>query len=193
MPLLLLPSVFAIIRVFSSESALHSRWPKNWSFSFSNSLSNEYSGLISFRISWLELLTVQGILKSLLQHHSSKASILRCLAIFMVHLSHPCTTTGKTITLTMQTFVGKVMSQLFNTLSKIVIAFLLGASNFMAVITVHSDFGAQENKICHFFHFSPCYLPWSDRTRCHGLSFLNVEFQASFFTLLFHSYQETVY
>ena len=109
-PILLLPSIFPCIRIFLSESALHIRCPKYWSFSFSNSPSNEYSGLISFRISWLDLLTVQGILKSLLQYHNSKASILQCLAIFMVHLSHPCMTTRKTIALTMWTFVGKVMS-----------------------------------------------------------------------------------
>ena len=111
-PLLLLPSVFPSIRVFSKESVLGIRWPKYWSFSFSISPSNEYSGLISFRMDWLDLLAVQGTLKSLLQHHSSKASILWCSAFFIVQLSHPYMTTGKTMALTRQTFVGKVMSLL---------------------------------------------------------------------------------
>ena len=113
-PLLLLPSIFPSIRVFSNESALHIRWPKYWSFSFSISPSKEYSGLISFRMDWLDLLAVQGTLKSLLQHHSSKAPILQCSAFFIVQLSHPYMTTGKTIALTRTTFVGKVMSLLFN-------------------------------------------------------------------------------
>ena len=120
--LFLLPSIFPSIRVFSNESVLCIRWPKYWSLSFSISPLNEYSGLISFRIDWLDLLTVQGTLKSLLQHHSSKASILRCSAFFMVQLSHPYMTTGKTLTI--WTFVDKVMSLLFNTLSRFVIAFL---------------------------------------------------------------------
>ena len=120
---LLLPSIFPSIRVFSNESALHIMWSKYWSFSFSFSLSNEYSGLISFRMDWLDLLAVQGTLNSL-QHHSSKASILRCSAFFIVQLSHPYMTTGKIIALTTQTFVGKVMSLLFNMLSRLVIAFL---------------------------------------------------------------------
>ena len=123
-PLLLLPSIFPSIRAFSNESALHIRWRKYQSFSFNISLSSEYSGLISFRMDWLDLLAVQGTLKSLLQHHSSKASILRCSAFFTVQLSHPYMTTGKTIALTRQTFVGKVMSLLFNMLSRFVIAFL---------------------------------------------------------------------
>ena len=123
-PLLLLPSIFPSIRVFSNESALRSRWPKYWSFSFNISPSNEHPGLISFRVDWLDLLVVQGTLKSLLQYHSSKASILWCSAFFMVQLSHPYTTTGKTIALTRQTFVGKVMSLLFNMLSRLVITFL---------------------------------------------------------------------
>ena len=121
---LLLPSIFPNIRVFSSESALHIWWPKDWSFSFSISPSNEYSGWISFRIDWLDLLAVQVTLKSLLQHHSSKASILWCSAFFMVQLSHLYMSTGKTIALTRRTFVGKVTSLLFNTLSRLVIAFL---------------------------------------------------------------------
>ena len=123
-PLLLLPSTVPSIRVFSKESVLHIRWPKYWSFSFSISPSNEYSGLISFRMGWLDLLAVQGTLKSLLQHHSSKASILRCSAFFMVQLSHPYMTTGKNIALTRGTFVGKVMSLLFNMLSRLIIGFL---------------------------------------------------------------------
>ena len=123
-PLLLLPSIFLSIRVFSSESVLHIRWPKYWSFSFSISPSNNYSGLISFRTDWFELLAVQGTLKSLLQHHSSKVSILRRSASFIVQLSHPFMTTGKTIALTRQTFVGKVMSLLLNMLSRLVITFL---------------------------------------------------------------------
>ena len=117
-PLILQPSVFPSIRVFSNESALCIRWPKYWSFSFNISPSNEYPGLISFRMDWLDLLEVQGTLKSLLQYHSSKASILRCSAFFIVQFSHPYMTTGKTITLTRRTFVDKVMSLLFNTLSR---------------------------------------------------------------------------
>ena len=116
-PLLLLPSIFPSIRVFSNESVLHIRWPKYWSFSFSISPSNDYSGLISFRMDWLDLLSAQGTLKSLLQHHSSKASILQRSAFFIVQLSHPYMTTGKTIALTGWTFVGKVISSLFNMLS----------------------------------------------------------------------------
>ena len=123
-PLLLLPSIFPSIRVFSNESALHIRWPKYWSFSFNISPSNEYSELISIRMDQLDLLAVQGTLKSLLQHHSSKASILWCSAFFIVQLSHPYMTTGKTIALTRWTFVDKVMSLLFNMLSRLVITFL---------------------------------------------------------------------
>ena len=123
-PLLLLPSIFPSVRVFSSELVLLIRWPEYWSFSFSISPSNEYSGLISFRIDWLGVLAVQRTLKSLLQHHSSKASILQHSAFFIVQLSHPYMTTGKTIALTRQTFVGKVMSLLFNMLSRLVKAFL---------------------------------------------------------------------
>ena len=120
-PLLLLPSIPPSIRVFSNESTLRKRWPKYWSFSFSPSPSDENPGLISFRMDWLDLLAVQGTLKSLLQHHSSKASILRCSAFFTVQLSHPYMTTGKTIALTRRTFIGKVMSLLFNMLSRLVI------------------------------------------------------------------------
>ena len=123
-PLLLPPSIFPSIRLFSNESVLCIKWPKYWRFSFNISLSNEYSSLISFRISWLDLLAVQGTLKSVLQHHSSKASNLRCSAFFIVQLSHPHMTTGKTIALTRWTFVGKVMSLVFNMLSRLVITFL---------------------------------------------------------------------
>ena len=123
-PLLLLPPIPPSIRVFSNEPTLRMRWPKCWSFSFSTSPSNEHPGLISFRMDWLDLLAVQGALKSLLQHHSSKASIFRCSAFFTVQLSHPYMTTGKTIALTSRTFVGKVMSLLFTMLSRLVITFL---------------------------------------------------------------------
>ena len=123
-PLLLLPSVFPSIRVFSNESALRIRWPKYWSFSFNISPSNEHPGLVSFRMDWLDLLAVQGTLKSLLQHHSSKASILQQQVFFIVQLSHPYMTTGKNIALTRQTFADKVMSLLFNMLSRLVITFL---------------------------------------------------------------------
>ena len=160
-PLLLLPSIFPSIRVFSNKSVLHIRWPKYCSFHFSISPSNEYSRLISFRMDWLEFLAVLGTLKSLLQHHSSKASILRCSAFFIVQLSHPYMMPGKTIAHTRQTFVGKVMSLLFNMLSRLVITFLPRSKvsfNFMAAVTICSDFGAQENKGCHYFHCFPIYL-----------------------------------
>ena len=124
LPLLIPPSIFPSIRVFSNESVFHIRWPKYWSFSFSISPSNEHPGVISFRMDWLDLLAVQGTLKSLLQHYSSKAPILRCSAFFIVQLSHPYMTTGETIALTRWTLVGKVMSLLFNILSRLVIAFL---------------------------------------------------------------------
>ena len=123
-PLLLLPPIPPSIRVFSNESTLRMRWPKYWSFSFSINPSNEHPGLISFRMDWLDLLAIQGTLKSLPQHHSSKASILQCSAFFTVQLSHPYMTTGKTIALTRQTFVDKVMSLLFNMLSRLVVTFL---------------------------------------------------------------------
>ena len=159
-------------------------------FSFSISPSNEYWGLISFRVNGFELLAVQETLngfellavqetlKSLLQYHGSKASILCHSAFFMVQLSHPYMTTRKTIALTIQTFVGKVMSLLFNPMSRFVLAFLPGSNclNFLAAFTVCSDFGAQESKVCHCFHCLPTDLPWSDGTGCHDLRFLNVEF-----------------
>ena len=172
-PLLLLPSIFPNIRVFSDESALPIRWPKYWSFSLNISPSNEYSGLIYFRMDWLDLLVVQGTLKSLLQHHSSKASILRRSAFFIVRLSHPYMTTGKTIALTRWTFVGIVVS-----LSRLVIAFL-PRSKRLLISWLQSPSAVilePQNKVCHCFHCFPIYLPWSDGTGCHDLSFLNVEF-----------------
>ena len=130
-PLLILPSIFPSIRVFSNESTLHMRWPNYWSFSFNISPSNEHPGLIYFTMDWLDLLADQGTLKSLLQHHTSKASILRCSAFFIVQLSHPYMTTGKTIALTRWTFVGKVMSLLFNMLSRLVVAFLPSSKHLL--------------------------------------------------------------
>ena len=177
-PLLLLPPIPPSIRVFSNESALCIRWPKYWSFSFSIIPSKEHPGLISFKMDWLDLLAVQGTLKSLLQHHSSKASVLWHSAFFIVQLSHPYMTTGKTIALTRLTLVGKVMFCFW-------ICYLGWSQlsfqeqtffHFMAAITICSDFGAQENKVCHCFHCFSIYLPWSDGTRCHDLHFLNVEF-----------------
>ena len=161
-PLLLLPSILPSLRVFSNESVLHIRWPKYWSFSFSISPSNEYSGLISFRIDWLDLLAVQGTLKSLLQHHSSKASILWHSAFFMVQLSHPYKTIGKTIALTIHTFVGKVMSLLFNMLSRFLIVFLQRSERLLfswlqspSAMILES----KKNRVCHCFHWFPIYLP----------------------------------
>ena len=173
---LLLPSFFPSIRVFSRESILHIRWPNYWSFSFSISPSSENSGLISFRMDWMDLLAVQGTLKSLLQYHSS--SVLWHSAFFIVQLSHPYITTGKTIALIRQNFVGKVMFLLFSMLSRLIITFLPRSKqwfNFMAAVTICPAFGTQKNKVYHCFHHFPIYLPWSDGTRCHGLSFLNVE------------------
>ena len=175
-PLLLPPSIFPSIRVFSNGSVLHIRGPEYWSFSFKISVSNEYSGLISFRMDWLKLLAVQGTLKSLLQHHSSKAPILLCSAFFTVQLSHPYMTTRKTIALTRWTFVGKVMSLILNMLSGLVITFL-ARSKCLLISWLQSQsaviFRAQENKV--FYCFS-IHWPLSDGTRCHDLSFLNVEF-----------------
>ena len=145
-PLLLLPSIFPSIRVFSNESVFHIRWPKYWHFSFNISPSNEHPGLISFRMDWLDLLAVQGTLKSLFQHHSSKASILWPSAFFIVQLSHPYMTTGKITALTRQIYVGKVMSLLFNMLSRLVITFLPRSKHLL--------------------------ISW---LRCHDFTFLNVE------------------
>ena len=160
-PLLLLPSIFPTIRVFSNESVLLIRWPNYWTFSLSISPSNKYSGPISFRIDWLDLFEIQGTLRSLLQHHSSKASILQHSPFFIVQLSHPYMTTGKTIALTRWTFVGKVMSLLFNMLSRLVITLLPRSKclNFVAAVTICNDFGAQRNKVYHCFHCLPIYLP----------------------------------
>ena len=160
---LLLPSVFPSIRVFSNELALCIRWAKYWSFSFSIGPSNEYSGLIYFRINWFDLLVVQGTLKTLLQHHSSKASILWLSAFFIVQLSRPYMTTGESIALTIWTFIGKRMSLLVNTgLSGFVLAFLPSVFSFHGC-SHHLQwfFWAQENKICHCFHIFPCYVPRS--------------------------------
>ena len=177
-PLLLPPSIPPSIRVFSNESTLPIRWPKYWSFSFSISFSNEYSGLTSFRVDWFILLVVQGTLKSLLHHHSSKASILQHSAFFMVQLSHPYMTTGKNISFTRWTF-GKVMSLLFNMLSRLVIAFLTRRKSLL-ISWLQSPSAViletKKNKVSHCFHCFPSYLPWSDGTGYHDLSFLNVEF-----------------
>ena len=159
-PFLFLPPVFPSIRVFSNESALRIRWPKYWSFSFNISPSNEHSGLISFRMDWLDLLAVQGTLKSLLQHHSSKASILWRSAFFIVQLSHSYMTTGKTIALTRWTFVGKVMSLLFNMLSRLVITFLPRSKPLLISWLSHHlhSFGSPKNKVSHCFHCFPIYF-----------------------------------
>ena len=172
---LLLPSIFPNIRVFSNGSALCIWWPKYWSFCFNMSPSKEHPGLISFRMDWLDLLPVHRTLKSLLQHHSTKASILWHSAFFTVQLSHPYMTTGKTIALNRQTFVGKVMSLLLNMLSRLVVTFLPRSKRLLiswlqlpsAVILE-----PPKNEVSHCF---PIYLPWSDGTRCHDLRFLNVE------------------
>ena len=176
-PLLLLPSIFPCIRVFDNESVLHIKWPEYRSFSFSISPSNEYSGLISFRIDWFDL-TVQRTLKSLLQHHGLKASILRHSAFFIVQLPHPYMITGKTIALTLQTFVGKAMSLFLNMLSRLVIAFLPRSKHLLiSWLQSPSAVILEPKKIkSHCFHCFCSYLPWSDGTRCHDLSFLNVEF-----------------
>ena len=161
-PLLLLPSIFPGIRVFSNESVLHIRWPKCWSFRLSISLSNEYSGLISFRMDWVDLLAVQGTLKSLLQHYCSKASILQHSDFFIVQLSHLYMTTGETIALTKWTFVGKVMSLLFNMLSRLITTFLPRSKHLLISwlqVTICSDSGAPQNKRSHCFHCFPIYLP----------------------------------
>ena len=173
-PLLLLPSIFPSIRVFSNESILRMRWPKYCSFSFSISPSNEYSGRISFRMDWLDLLAVQGTPKSLLQHHSWKASILRCSAFFIVQLSHPHMTTGKIIALARRNFVGKVMSLLFNMLSRFVITFL-PRNKHLLISWMQSPSAVILEPPKIVSHCFPVHLPWSDGTRCHDFSFLNVE------------------
>ena len=160
-PLLLLSPIPPSIRVFSKKSTLHMRWPKYWSFSFSIIPSKEHPGLISFRMDWLDLPAVQGTLKSLLQHHSSKASILRCSAFFTIQLSHPYMTTGKTIALTRRTFVGKVMSLLLNMLSRLVITFL-PRSKRLLISWLPSPFAVvlePPKIVCHCFHCFPIYFP----------------------------------
>ena len=176
-PLLLLPPIPPSIRVFSNESTLRMRWPKYWSFSFSIIPSKEIPGLISFRMDWLDLLAVQGTLKSLLQHHSSKASILQHSAFFTVQLSHQYMTTGKNIALIRRTLVGKVMSLLFNMLSRLVITFL-PRSKCLLISWLQSPSAVilePKNKVWHCFHCFPIYFPWRDGTGCHDLHFLNVE------------------
>ena len=161
-PFLLLPSIFPSIRVFSNESALHIKWPKDWSFSFNLSPSNEHPGLISFRMYWLDLLAVQGTFKSLLQYHSLKASILWRSGFCMVQLSHPYITTGKTITSTRWTFVGKGISLLFNMLYRLIIAFLPSSKHFLVSWLQSPSAVILEtkiNKVCHCFHCFPIYLP----------------------------------
>ena len=174
-PFLLLPSIFSSIGVFSNESVLCIRWPKYWSFSFSISPSSEYSGLTSFRKHWIDFLAVQGTLKSLLQHQSLKASNLWCSAFFIVQLSHLYMTTGKTIALTRWTFVGKVMSLIFNMLSRLVIASLPSSKCLLIswLQSLSEWFWSPLNKVSHCFHCFSIYLPLSSGTRCHDLSFLN--------------------
>ena len=177
-PLLLPPLIFPSIRVFSSESVICIRWSKYWSFSFSISPSNEYLWLISFRMDWLDLLAVQGTLKSLLQHHSSKALIFRCSAFLIVQLSHPYMTSGKTTALTRRTFVCKVMSLLFKMLSRLVIAFPPRSKRLLISWLQSPSAVILEFKrvVSHCFHCFSINLPRSDGTRCHDLGFLNVEF-----------------
>ena len=161
-PLLLLPPIPPSIRVFSNESTLRTRWPKYGSFSFSISHSNEHPGLISFRMDWLNLLAVQGTLKSLLQHHSPKPSILQHSAFFTVQLSHPYMTTGKTIALTRQIFLGKIMSLLLNMLSRLVITFLPRRKHFLISWLLSPSaviLEPKKNKVCHCFHCFPFYFP----------------------------------
>ena len=170
------PPIPPSIRVFSNESTLRMRWPEYWSFSISP--SKEHPGL-TFRMDWLDLLAVQGTLRSLLQHHSSKASVLWCSAFFLVQLSHPYMTTGKIVALTRWTFVGKVMLLLFNMLSRFVITFL-PRSKCPLISWLQSPSAVilepKKIKAYHCFHCFPIYLPWSDGTGCHNFSFLNIEF-----------------
>ena len=176
-PLLLLPPIPPSIRVFSNESALCMRWPNYWSFSLSISPSNEHPGLISFTMDWLVLLAVQGALNSLLQHHSSKASIFRHSAFFTVQPSQSYVTTGKTIALTRWIFLGKIMSLLFSMLSTLVINFLPKSKCLLiswlkspSVVILEPN-----NKVRHCFHCLPIYFPWGDGTRFHDFSFLDVK------------------
>ena len=194
-PLLFLPSIFPSIRVFSNESVLRIRWPRYWSFSFSISPSNEYSGLISFGKDWLDLLAVQGTLKSLLQHHSSKASILQRSAFFIVQLSHPYMTTGKTIALTRCSFVGKVMSLLFNILSRLVITFL-PRSKCLLISWLQSPSAL----ILETPKIKSLTVSTVSPSICHEimgpdamiLAFWMLSFKPAFFILLFHFHQEAL-
>ena len=172
-----LPSNFPSMSIFSNESALRIRWPKQWSFSFNISPSNEHRGLTSFRMDWLDILAVQESLKSLHQHHSSKASILWHTAFFIVQLSHPYTTPGKTIARIRWSFVDK-LSLLFNMRSRLVTTFLPRSKCLLITwlqSCICSDFGIQKNKVSHCFHCFPIYFTWSDGITCHDFSFLNVE------------------
>ena len=173
-PLLLLPPIPPSITLPSNESTLRMRWPKYWSFSFSIIPSKEIPGLISFRMDWLDLPAVQGTLKSLLQHHSSKASVLRHSAFFTVQFSHPYMTTGKTIALTRRIFVSKVISLLLNMLSRLVITFLPRSKHLLISWLQSPSAVIFEPRKIVWYCF-PIYLPWSDGTRCHDLRFLNVE------------------
>ena len=190
-PLLLLPSIFPGIRVFSNELVLCIRWPKYWSFSFSISPSKEHPGLISFRMDWLDRLAVQGTLKSLLQYYSLKVSILWLSAFFMVWLSHPYMTTGKAIALTRQTFVNKVMSLLFNMLSRLVITFLPRTKHLLiSWLQSPSAVILEPPKIVsHCFHCFPIYLPWSDDAMI--LVFWMLSFKPTF-SLSSHFHQEAL-
>ena len=193
-PLLLLPSIFPSLRVFSNESVLCIRWPKYWSFSFNISPSNKHPGLIPFRMDWLDLLAVHGTLKSLLQHHSSKASIFQHSAFFIAQLSHPYMTTGKNIALIRWTFVDKVMSLLFNMLSNLVITFpprskLLLISWLQSPSAVILEFQKINQPLFPLF---PHLFDRSGGTGYHDLTFLNVELYANFFTLLFQFHQEAL-
>ena len=192
-PLLLLRPIPPSIRVFSNESTLHMRWPNYWSFSFSISPPNEHSGLISFRMDWLDLLALQGTLKSLLQHHSSKASILPCSAFFIVQPSHPYMTTGKTIALTRRTIVGKVMSLLFNMLSRLVITFL-PRSKHLLISWLQSPsaviLGPKKIKSAIVSTVSPHIRHEEMGPDAMILVFWMLSFKPTFFTLLFHFHQE---
>ena len=177
---LLLPSVFASIRVFSHESALHNRWPKYWSFSFIISPSNVYSGLISFRIDWLDLLAVQGTLKSLLQHHIQKHQLSSSQpSLWSNSHIHTWLLEKPKLWLFRPLSAKSYLCFLIYCLGLLLVSFQgkeQASFNFMAAVTIHTDFGAQESEIWHCSHIVPIYLPWSDRARCHDLSFLTAEF-----------------
>ena len=193
-PLLLLPSIFPSIRVFSKESVFHIRWPMCWIFSFSFSPSNEHSELISFRIDSFYFLAVQGTLKSLLQHYSSKASVRWCSAFYTIQLSHPYMTTGKTIALTRPTFVGKVISLLFNMLSRLITAFL-PRNKHLWISWLQSPSAVilePKKKKCHYFHCFPIYLPRSDGTRTMILVFCILSFKPKFSLSSFTFYQKAL-